>query len=101
MERKPKYGIGDKVKVVNYGSLIWESKNCPDQEKLSFPLIYEDEKFRYLDMSSKLVGQSGLIDSVNITQGKPQYSISGIEGKHAWYDEGQLELISKNPNNTK
>ena len=52
-------------------------------------------------MSSKLVGQSGLIDSVNITQGKPQYSISGIEGKHAWYDEGQLELISKNPNNTK
>ena len=52
-------------------------------------------------MSPKLVGQSGLIDNVTMTQGKPQYSINGIEEKHAWYSEDQLELISKNPNNLK
>jgi len=101
MNRKPKYGIGDKVKIVNYGHPIWESKICPKQERLDFPVIYEDGAFRYLDMSPKLIGKIGIIEKVDVVQGKPQYAINGIPEKHAWYSEDQLELISKNKNNDK
>lgn len=97
MNRKPIYGIGDKVKIVKYGHLILESKNV-DHPKLSFPLIEEDENMRWLDMSPDLVGQEGLVSEVSITQGIPNYAIDGIKGKHAWYDEEQMEMIIENKN---
>lgn len=93
----PKFAIGDKVRIVEYGHLIWENKNF-DQPKLSFPVYVEDDAMRWLDMSPHLVGQEGIIQKVTITQGQPQYAIDGIPQKHAWYDEQQLEMISENPN---
>ena len=89
-EKKPKYKVGDRVKIINYGSTIWEPKNV--EEKLSFPVIEETEHFRILDMSPDLVGKEGVVDIVTITQGEPKYAIDGLR-KHAWYDEEQMELV--------
>ena len=99
MERKPIYGIGDKVRIVNYGHPIWENKNV-DQPKLSFPVITEDENIRWLDISPQFVGQTGVVDKVKVTQGIPEYAIDGIKDKHAWYSENQMEMVNKNPNNS-
>ena len=97
MKRKPIYSIGDKVKIVNYGHPIWVNKKV-EELKLSFPLIREDENVRILDMSPDLIGQEGIVSEVSMTQGIPNYAIEGIKGKHAWYQEGQMEMINANPN---
>ncbi|HYD90411.1 MAG TPA: hypothetical protein VEA37_02865 [Flavobacterium sp.] len=95
MENKPKYGIGDKVAIVNYGHAMWYNKKS-GEPSMDFPVIEEDETFIWHDTQSHLVGMTGLINEVSITQGVPKYSIAGIG---SWYGEKQLELISKNPNN--
>jgi len=48
--RKPLYSIGDKVRIINYGHLIWENRNAEDP-KLSFTDVV------WRDMSPDLVGQ--------------------------------------------
>ena len=92
MGRKPKFGIGDKVRIVNYGSIMVETtRNAPIK---GWPIIKETKDWRYVDFQPELVGKIGLIREA--TQG--QYALSGIKGKEAWYDQGQLEMISINPN---
>lgn len=93
---KPLYGIGDKVKIINYGHLIWESAT----EKSNFPfnVIFENDKIRALDISPFLIGQIGIVSDVSSIQGIPSYALNHIDGKHAWYDEAQMELITKNHN---
>lgn len=88
---KPIYKVGDKVEIVNYGHLIFESKNV--KERMSFPLIKETEKLRWLDMSADLVGQEGIVEEVSTSGENPSYVIRGVKGKSAWYDEGQMKLV--------
>lgn len=95
--KEPKYSIGNKVKIINYGHLIWQSKDSQQLDlNLKFPIIYEDDEDKYLDMTSSIVGKEGVITKISMTQGMPQYSIEGIPEKVAWYDEQQLELIENN-----
>jgi len=77
------YKIGDKVRVVNYGSLILHKVNG---------------KFESIDLSPEIIGKEGVISKALVTQDVPSYAIDGIPGKHAWYDEEQLEMINPNPN---
>lgn len=72
-----KFGIGDKIKVVNYG---------------------HRPSMGTFDMSASAVGKEGLVCEVTNTQGVWQYAVEGIPEKHAWYKEDQLEMINKNPN---
>lgn len=99
--REPLYGIGDKVKIINYGHLIWEDKDIPEIQKINKPTYYDDDFVRFIDIQPELINQKGLIDKVEITQNIPRYSISGIYGKSAWYMEDQLKMIKQNPNNIK
>lgn len=87
-----KYKVGDEVKIVKYGALIWENKNVKEP-KSSLPLIYEDENIRWLDLCPEVVGQTGIVVKSTMTQKKPLYAIDGIEGKGAWYCEEQMEKI--------
>ena len=97
MGRKTKFGIGDKVKIVNYGSLIGTGKNDP-VPLIGLPLIKKDQMCLYYDMSPELVGQVGIICERSTECGSPGYAIQGIKHKFAWYNEDQLEMISRNPN---
>jgi hypothetical protein len=99
-EKTPKYKEGDKLKVINYGHPIWSSKKEWQKahesglanEKPS-NIIYETEDYYVWDMTPSVIGQSGIVKTAMVTHGVPAYSIDGIKGKSAWYDEQQLELV--------
>lgn len=86
-EEQAKYKIGDKVEIINFGSLLFENKHSTDP-KLNFKVYAEDENFRYLDMNPELIGKIGIITKVS----GGEYAINGIPGKSAWYNELQLKL---------
>ena len=75
-----KFGIGDKVKIVGYGNLVW-----------SYPNIAKDT-------APEMVGQIGMIDGFISSKDFIEYSLIGVNGKMAWYNEDQLEMITENPN---
>lgn len=95
---KSKFKIGDKVKIINYGHILWESKESYKKHfeagryKTERPknLISEDEDFFFIDIRPDILGQKGVVDKVSEDQGKISYSISGIG---AWYSEKQMEKI--------
>ena len=87
---KNKFEIGDKVKVVNYGHLMWTNKKSGT--KVNWPIINEDENTIWNDMQSEIVGKYGVVKDVIETQGIVQYSLNGIPQKSAWYNEEQLEF---------
>ena len=105
MEKEPKFGIGDKVKIVNYGSEYWIKRTERElYVKAGFAknvvpnnLLKEVDGVFWADMSPELVGQEGLVIKVSVTQGIPKYALEG-PNKTAWYHESQLEMINKNPN---
>lgn len=81
-----KFKIGDMVKVVNYGHLILMSPEMLSQT--SFPIIGG----KWVDIDKDVVGQTGIVVEAQVTQERSQYAVKG-PSKHAWYDDGQLELI--------
>ncbi len=87
---KNKFEIGDKVEVIRYGHLIRTSKSS----RIELPVIHEEENSVWRDMLSDIVGRVGVIKKVTETQGESKYSIDGIYGKTAWYDEEQLEMAA-------
>ena len=92
-EIKPAYGIGDKVRIVNYGHLVWVSKN---ESKPNKSIIMSDADRWWVDMAPELVGQTGLVQKVIETQNVISYSVYKVG---SWFSEGQLELVSRNNNN--
>ena len=81
--------IGDKVKVVDFGHLMWSRK------PMSFKVYAKDPDSNvvWYDCSPEIVGKEGVIKDVKTTQGQTNYALSGITEKSAWYSENQLELI--------
>lgn len=90
-----KFKVGDKVRVINYGSLIWQWGDTSEVEHLIYK---KEEDITWLDLDKSLIGQIGIISKADITQGIDKYSIEGIQGKIAWYDNGQLELLTEDDN---
>lgn len=81
------FKIGDKVRVVNYGHLVTMKEQYA--KSMSFPIYKKEGKNWMMDMCPEAVGKKGTVES--LLDGK--YAINGIKEKHAWYDDGQLELI--------
>ncbi len=93
-----KFNVGDKVRIVNYGHLIWENKKAEEyKEKTSFKIYSEDESLRYLDIHSEMVGKEGIISNVHNNQYSLHFDQNNQERglKTSWYHENQLELIDK------
>jgi hypothetical protein len=74
-----KFRVGDQVEIVNYGAPYW------DWTKGKEPVV--------IDLMPYLIGEVGIIAKAQTTQGQDKYSIEGIKGMTAWYDNGQLKLI--------
>ena len=77
---EPKYKIGDKIKIVNYGHWIYTTKK-ERQEMLKVKLVStaipknilrETEDGYFVDMRPDRVGVEDVIDNVTDTQGIPQ-----------------------------
>lgn len=88
-----KFKTGDKVRIIQYGHRIWFSHDMP-KPGFKYPILGVSEHFEVRDMSPELVGQEGIVEKSEVTQGRIQYILQGIKGKSAWYDEKQLELIN-------
>lgn len=83
MKPEPIFAIGDKVKIVGYGSI--------GVDEVEGQMVVRD-------WQPQIVGKVGIVCEVNTIQASFQYAIKGIEGKIAWYNEDQLEMVNKNPN---
>jgi 23S rRNA-/tRNA-specific pseudouridylate synthase len=98
MHQESKFKTGDKVRIVGYGSIMWVTKSYREPPlKTSGPfdldtILYQDNDFMVVDTRRNLVGQEGVVEKSQITQGKISYAIQG-PSIYAWYDEKQLELI--------
>lgn len=94
--------IGDKVKIINYGSLMWVHKEewkrmieagYATTEKPN-NLLQEDDTMFIYDPRTEMIGKIGIIIEKTIVQGRNQYALE-LEGgnKVAWYFDNQLKLI--------
>lgn len=92
-----KFKLGDRVKIVNYGSLaivpqLPEYQTLLDNSKI---IGRYDKKSVLVDTNPQWLGETGTIEKCTITQGIEQYSI--IPDKEgvatAWFTTKQLELI--------
>lgn len=89
-----KFKVGDEVVIVKFGHRFWSYEDQSSYAKLLFKC--DEEKYGVYDALPELVGQKGIIDGVNLCQGRYSYSLTG-PNKHAWYDEQQLEKILPAP----
>ncbi len=88
------FKTGDKVRIVKYGALLWITEA---QSETILPheckLISEDNGMRLYDCRSEMIGKTGVVESGRLIQGMEKYSLTEIDGKQAWYNTDQLELL--------
>jgi hypothetical protein len=89
---KNKFNRGDRVRIVNYGHLMWVSVSQSSLIGSNFPLYKRSGDVNWYDVSDYLIGQEGVVRSVINENQRPLYSLKG-PNKTCWYDEGQLELV--------
>mgnify|MGYP001003825553 FL=1 len=85
----PLFKMGDKVRVINYGALLWDRNGKLPFKKMK---LSTDEVYLY-DIMPELVGKEGIVDKVSVTQGIVGYALNNIPEKYAWYHEDQLTLV--------
>ena len=91
--------IGDRIRIVNYGHIIFfskEERHREDRERVArvFPLIEEGEDFYYYDMRPELIGEEGEIVNKTTSGGSSRYSVQFDSGNRiSWFSEKQLEKI--------
>lgn len=84
-----KFNIGDQVRVINYGSLIF----ITNYKKTDSDTVWEEtEAGITCDLKPELIGQTGIITEA-IGEENTAYSIHGIPDKKKGYADGQLELV--------
>lgn len=84
--------VGDKVEIVNYGALMWQSKKEYDKVPKDFYL--ETDYVYWIDHMPHLLGKQGVITQVIKTWNSTyKYSLSGVKGKSSWYNQEQLKFI--------
>jgi len=95
---------GDRVRIVNYGHLLWVSKSDENNSlylnvntlKNKYPIIYEDKNFYIMDMNPSLVGKTGIIEHITkYENNNKEASKCGVrfdDGSYtSWFDEKQIE----------
>ena len=90
---KSKFKVGDKVVIVKYRHPVWVNRDAGD--KLSWPVIREDDNIIWYDMISDIVGKVGVVIFVRESQGQILYSVNGIPQKTSWYKEEQLDKFNQ------
>lgn len=92
-----KFKEGDRIRIVNYFHLIWQSKKNAEQEgMMNVPAVGQDKDFYYYDIDHRRVGEYGTVVECTTTQGKPQYSIYfDVGGTSSWFSENQMEAINQ------
>lgn len=93
------FKVGDRVRVINYGSIAWAHgsmiKTMKENYNIDYPKpetvikVFKNGTVMF-DQSPHRIGVEDTISEVCEVQGKTQYSLT----KSAWYNDDQLELIN-------
>lgn len=84
-----KFKTGDKVRIVNYGHLIWSWTEIKETATFKFIGQSENKMFWY-DMCPERVEKEDVVLEVKETQDSWGYS---LVNNGAWYSDKNLELI--------
>lgn len=88
--------VGDKVKIINYGSKIWSNEKLLDDTNFLGKAKIGKTIVNLYDMTPEIVGKESTISDVIVTQGITKYSLQSYGPyKVAWFNEDQLELIKE------
>ena len=93
---KPKFNIGDRVRIKNYGHKIYNHKSSWRPRKCI--VLSEKNGIQEVDISPELVGQEGIVYHVSEIKYKFIYALDG-PGKSSGWNEDQLELVNSDDNN--
>jgi hypothetical protein len=91
--------IGDKAKIVNYGHLIFLSKQPQHAEQVerfaaAFSIYKEGEDFYYFDLRPELVGEEVKIVNKVTSGNVNKYAVQFNTGTRiSWLHDDQLEKI--------
>lgn len=85
----------DVISTLLFGKKIDSELPKLDLEAKPDNILSEDEYMWICDSDKDLIGQEGIVEKVSKTEGikQYQYALTGINGKSAWYNEEQLEII--------
>ena len=100
-EKGSRYGVGDQVRIINYGHLIcahrkvleFEAQQVKKKVEDIYSIYREEGGIVWYDMCPELVGKVG-----TIIRAKGSYGIDGLPGKTYWYHNNQLQLVKRKPN---
>jgi hypothetical protein len=81
-----RFKIGDKVRIVNYGSKLKIRKDEYKDLSITFPIIKEEGDFYITDMSREKIGKETIITKVS----DGQYATELV----SWLNDNQLELVN-------
>jgi len=91
--------IGDRARIVNYGHLVFFSKDPRHAEQVErytayLPIYKEGESFYYFDIRSELVGEEVKIVNKVTSGGVSKYAVEFNTGNRiSWLHDDQLEQI--------
>ena len=96
MKDDPKYRLGDVVKIVNYGHLIWAWEDAIGDAPISFKEYSRDEPEEeggrtliWFDIAPQVVGEKAIIGEIDKGRYRLQFMPNG--NKSAWFTEIQME----------
>ena len=90
-----KYKTGDKVRIVNYGHLIWIHENeIMNYDKSIGVFLGKNGFMHWYDIRPEKIGRIYVVANENDMGGS--YQLNNLDGSYgfAWADEKQLELIN-------
>ncbi len=88
-KNNPLFKVGDKVRIINYGAILWDRNPNLPYKQLS---MFINNIYIY-DIMPEIIGKQGVVDIVSVKQGIVGYALNNIPEKYAWYYEDQLTLV--------
>lgn len=89
--KKPKFKLGDRVKIVNYGCKLTISKQDYKDFELKYPILKDKGNFLIVDDRPERLGKITTIEKVDADNFGNQYSTTTMG---SWYDESQLKKLN-------
>lgn len=86
-----KFTTGDRVRIVNYGHLMWIKKEQYHLMKMKLKIFKECEDDYWCDIYPEKIGKEYTVGRIN-TIGTG-YEMLGFGDSWCWADKNQLELV--------
>lgn len=90
-----KFKVGDRVRIVNYGHLIYVHPESTMLELFTSKPYSKSKEMVTFDLNPRIIGTEWIITEAKVIQGIDGYEIHNDTNTIAWVHNNQLELINK------